>query len=583
MCSADYRRLLCLIALTVLAAACEREAPQELGADAPPLPAPAPAERPAQSPVSSEAAAAAAAIRGEDIRRVVAEIADDRYAGRAPGSPGDMLARTFLANELGMLGFAPGAADGTYEQAVELVGITSMPPARWRFARGGESVELERGTDYVAVSGVQAERAELAGAELVFVGYGIEAPEYGWDDFKGVDVSGKVLLMLNNDPDWDPQLFAGSERLYYGRWTYKYESAARHGAAGAVIVHTTPSAGYPWQVVQSSWSGAQFELAAAGEPAVQVEAWITEDAARRLLGAERDLESLIDQAKRRDFVPVPLGIATSLALRNELTRTRTANVIGVMRGSDAALADEVVIYTAHHDHLGVGEPNPSGDPADKIYNGARDNASGVGMVLAIGKAFAALPEPPRRSIVLLFPAAEEQNLLGSLYFAQHPTVPAGKIAATVNYDSGNIWGVTRDITFIGLGKSSLDAVATDVATYQQRMLKGDQFPDRGSYYRSDQFSFAKVGVPSFYLGGGTEFVGRAPEWGTEQIEAYTARDYHQQSDELTDDWNFDGMVQDAQFGFLAGLVVANADELPAWNAGNEFEAARRAALSAAER
>jgi len=574
-----------LLLLLPLLGGCEREQPQELG------PPPAPATEPAAAPaaasppapvaplrIARSAQEAAGAITGEDIRRVVAEIADDRYAGRAPGTPGDKRARAYLAGELKALGFEPGAANGSYEQPVELVGVTSTPPTMWRFVREGEHVDLKRNADYIAASGVQTPRTEIASAELVFVGYGIEAPEYGWDDFKGVDVAGKVLVMLNNDPDWDPALFAGTERLYYGRWTYKYESAARHGAAGAIIVHTTPSAGYPWQVVQASWGGAQFHLPAGDEPRVQIEAWITEDAARRLLGPAGNLDGLVKQASRRDFVPVPLGITTSLTLRNSVTRTQSANVLGVLRGSDATAADEVVIYSAHHDHLGVGAPNLNGDPNDKIYNGARDNASGVGMLLAIGKAFAALPERPRRSIALLFPAAEEQGLLGSQYFAAHPTVPPGKIAANVNYDSGNIWGATRDITFIGLGKSSLDAIATEVAAFQQRALKADQFPDRGSYYRSDQFNFAKIGVPAFYFSGGTDFVGRPPEWGVEQVNAYTERNYHQPSDELTAEWNFDGMVQDAQFGFYAGLIVANETELPVWNAGNEFEAARRAAL-----
>ncbi|HEX5049525.1 MAG TPA: M28 family peptidase [Gammaproteobacteria bacterium] len=567
-------------------AGCERERAQPLGAQpgasaAPPAPSVStpPADPAGPSRISPEALEAAGAMTGgADIRRVVTEIADDRYAGRAPGTPGDKRTRAFLAAELETLGFEPGAPNGSYEQPVELVGVRSTPPATWRFSRGDVKVDLKRNADYIAVSGVQTPRAELANAELVFVGYGIEAPEYGWDDFKGVDVAGKVLVMLNNDPDWDPALFAGTERLYYGRWTYKYESAARHGAAGAIIVHTTPSAGYPWQVVQASWSGAQFHLPAGDEPHVQVEAWITEDAARRLLGPARNLDGLVKQASRRDFVPVPLGIATSLTLRNAITHTQSANVLGRLRGSDAALADELVIYSAHHDHLGVGEPNPNGDPNDKIYNGARDNASGVGMVLAIGKAFASLPQRPRRSIALLFPAAEEQGLLGSQYFAAHPAVPPGKIAANVNYDSGNIWGATNDITFIGLGKSSLDGVAAEVAAFQQRALKGDQFPDRGSYYRSDQFNFAKIGVPAFYFSGGTDFIGRPPGWGVEQVNDYTDRHYHQPSDELTADWSFDGMVQDAQFGFYAGLIVANDTDLPAWNPGNEFEPARRAAL-----
>jgi Zn-dependent M28 family amino/carboxypeptidase len=537
-----------------------------------------PAEPAAEARISPAAETAAQAITEEELRRVIAEISSDEYGGRSPGSEGEMKTRTFLANELRALGFAPAGENGTYEQAVELVGVTTNAPETWRFESQSGAVELARGTDFIAVSGVQGASATLANAELVFVGYGIAAPEYAWDDFKDVDVRGKVIVMLNNDPDWDPQLFAGFERLYYGRWTYKYESAAAHGAAGAIIVHTTPSAGYGWNVVQSSWSGPQYELPAGDEPRTQVRGWVTEDAARRLVGPAHDLDALVEQAKSRDFKPVPLGVTTSLALTSSLTRTPSANVLGVMRGSDASLAAQHVIYSAHYDHLGIGQPNADGDP---IYNGARDNASGVATLLAIGRAFAALPEKPRRSIMLLFVAAEEQGLLGSQYYAEHPTVAPGLIAANANFDSANIWGETRDITYIGFGKSSLDAVAAAVAAHQGRTVLGDQFPDRGYYYRSDQFNFAKIGVPAFYLRGGTDFVGRPAGWGAEQLERYEARDYHQPSDELTPEWNFAGMVQDARFGFHAGLLVANDAALPQWNPGNEFEAARRAALEAA--
>jgi len=578
------RTRVALLCVAAFMTACHRDAPTELGPETaapPPPPAAVTSEPVAPSRVTPEAAAAAEVIVGDDIRRVVAEIADDRYNGRAPGTAGDKMTRAYLARELQALGFEPGAANGKWEQPVELVGVTTNAPAKWRFTRHGANVDLARGSEFIAASGLQLARSGVTDTELVFVGYGIEAPEYSWDDFKGVDVAGKVLVMLNNDPDWDPALFAGAERLYYGRWTYKYESAARHGAAGAIIIHTTPSAGYPWQVVQASWGGAQYELPAGAEPRMQLEAWVTEDGARKLLGPEGDLDGLLEQARRRDFKPIPLGITTSLSLRNTLARTQSANVLGVLRGADPALADQFVIYSAHHDHLGVGAPNPS-DPADKIYNGARDNASGVAIVLAIGKAFAALPQRPRRSVLLMFPSAEEQGLLGSQYFAAHPTAPAGKIAANVNYDSGNIWGATRDITFIGLGKSSLDAVATEVAAYQMRVLKADQFPERGSYYRSDQFNFAKIGVPAFYFSGGTDFVDRPPGWGVGQVEDYVERHYHQPSDELTDDWRFEGLVQDAQFGFFAGLIVADDPSLPNWNAGNEFEAARLAAVAAAE-
>ncbi|HEU4620571.1 MAG TPA: M28 family peptidase [Gammaproteobacteria bacterium] len=527
-----------------------------------------------------EAESAAARIDADTIRSVVAEIASDRYEGRAPGTDGDRMTEDYLVHRLESLGFRPGGPDGGWRQPFDLVGVTASPPPTWRFTRGGASLDLAESDDFIAASGVQREQAEIDGAEIVFAGYGIVAPEYGWDDFKDADVRGKVVLLLNNDPDWDPELFAGPKRLYYGRWTYKYESAARHGAAGAIIVHTDASAGYPWQVVQTSWSGTQYELPAAGEPSIEIKAWVTEPAAERLVRlAGLDLGTLVEKAKRRDFKPIPLGVETSLRLENTLDRTTTANVVGVLPGSDPKLADEYVVYTAHHDHLGVGRANPR-DPDDRIYNGARDNASGVGMVLAIGRAYAALPTPPRRSIMLLFVGAEEAGLLGSQYFAAHPLVPPGRIAADVNYDSGNIWGATRDITFIGLGKSTLDAVALRVAEHQGRVVAPDAFPDRGYYYRSDQLNFAKIGVPSFYLSTGTDFVGKPVGWGRQQIDAFNDRHYHQPSDELREDWSFDGMVQDARFGFLAGLVVANADELPSWKPGDEFEAARRAALEA---
>ncbi len=411
------------------------------------------------------------------------------------------------------------------------------------------------------------------------MGYGIEAPEYQWNDFKGMDLKGKVLVMLNNDPDWDPKLFEGNRRLYYGRWTYKYESAARQGAAGAIIVHTTPSAGYPWQVVQTSWTGEQFELPAAGEPRIQVAGWTTEDAAKKLFqAAGHDLAKLVEQAKSRDFKPVPLGITTSLTLPTQISKKKTANVLGLLRGSDPKLKEEVVLYSAHHDHLGIGEPDKEGD---KIYNGAIDNAAGCAQLLAIAKAFTELPQRPRRSILIGFVAAEEQGLLGSEYLALHPPMPAGKIAANINYDGGNVLGKTVDLTFIGLGKSSLDAVVQSLAASQNRKLLGDQFPDRGFFYRSDQFNFAKIGVPAIYLDNGTEFVGKSKEWGKQQVEDYETNRYHQPSDEYDPKWTYDGMIQDAQLGFYAGLSIAETPQLPAWNPGDEFEAARKKALAAA--
>ena len=537
------------------------------------LPAlPAAAHEPAATP------AAADRIQAAGLAASVRFLSSDLLEGRGPGSRGDELARAWLASELEAAGFEPGGDAGGWEQRFAMVGVASKSPASWSFAAGDRRVELAQGQEFIATSGVQAEEAVVADAELVFVGYGIEAPEYRWDDFKGTDLRGKVLVMLNNDPDWDPKLFAGTTRLYYGRWTYKYESAARQGAAGVIIVHTTPSAGYPWQVVQSSWSGEQFELPQAGEARAQIEGWVTEDAAKRIFAAGgHDLAKLAEAARSRDFRPVPLGLRTSLRVGVTLRRVETANVLGLLGGGDPALRDEAVIYTAHHDHLGIAGADADGDA---IYNGAVDNATGCAQLVAIARAFAALPERPRRSILIAFVAAEEQGLLGSRWYAEHPTFPPGRIAANVNVDSANIYGRTSDVAFVGLGKSTLDAVVTRAAAAQGRTLKADPAPEKGSFYRSDQFNFARIGVPAFYLDPGTTFVGAGAEEAARAQAAYDATCYHQPCDEISPAWNYDGMVEDAKLAFAVGLDVANADALPAWNPGDEFEAARKAALAA---
>ena len=519
-------------------------------------------------------------ITGELMRGYVRELSDDKYEGRGPGAPGDAMARQYLVSELEKLGLEPGAADGTWEQYFDLVGVTAEQPPEWTFEHADGSTTLKQWDDFIVGSGVQSEEAVVEDAELVFVGYAIQAPEYDWDDFKGQDLTGKVLVIMNNDPDWDPDLFAGDTRLYYGRWKYKYESAARQGAAGAIIIHTSPSSGYPFHVVQTSWTGEQFELPAGDEPRIQAAAWVTEDAARSLFDmAGFDLDALREAADNRDFEPVPLGITTSIAMDVSINRVSSANVLGLIPGSDPALQDEVVIYTAHHDHLGIGTPNEEGDD---IYNGAMDNASGVAQIMAITKALQALPEAPRRSVLIAFVGAEEQGLLGSAYSAAKPTFSPGKIAANLNYDGGNIWGHTHDVTFIGLGKSTIDSIMTAIAEEQGRTVKPDQFADRGYFYRSDQFSFAKIGVPAMYLDTGTDFVDRPDGWGEEQVNHYTDVNSHQPSDEYDDSWNFDGMVEDALLGYWTGLAIANADEMPQWNEGDEFEATRLEALAAEE-
>jgi Zn-dependent M28 family amino/carboxypeptidase len=506
-------------------------------------------------------------------------LSSDDLEGRGPATRGDQLARLYLSTQLEALGYQPAGPGGQWQQPFDVVGFKAHMPQTWTFQAKGAPVDLKWWDDYIAGSGVQQEKASVQNAELVFVGYGIEAPEFHWNDFKGMDLKGKVLVMLNNDPDWDPKLFAGKRRLYYGRWMYKYESAARQGAAGAIIVHTTPSAGYPWQVVQSSWSGTQFELPAESEPRIQIKAWVTESAARTLLkAAGKDLDKLVAAARSRNFKPVPLGVRTSIAFTNTLSRTQTANVAGLLPGSDPALKQQVVIFSAHHDHFGIGEPDKQGD---RIYHGARDNASGCAQVLSIARAFAALEPRPRRSVLVLFVGVEEQGLLGSLYYALHPTIPAGRIAADINYDGGNIFGRSRDVTLLSSGKSSLDNDVEAVAHLQGRVVIPDQYPDRGYYYRSDQFSFAKVGVPGVYLDIGLDYPGHPAHWGRQQKEAWELTHYHQPSDKIEPSWSFDGMIDDAQLGFLTGWLVAQSHEMPTWNAGDEFEGARQKALAEA--
>ncbi|MBW2692236.1 MAG: M28 family peptidase [Deltaproteobacteria bacterium] len=533
---------------------------------------------PNPNPLPQEGQAAVSRITAARLSDHIRALSGDEYEGRGPATAGDLLTQQYLADQLDAIGLEPGGPGDSWVQEFDVVGITSEVPKSWSFQRGTETLTIDYWEQFIAASGVQHTSSKIENAEVVFVGYGIDAPEYAWNDFKEQDVNGKILLIVNNDPNWDPELFEGDTRLYYGRWDYKYATAARHGAAGAIIIHTIPSAGYPWQVVQTSWSGEQFELPASDAARLEIAAWVTEDVAADLVGlAGKDLAELVESAKSRDFQPVALGVTTSLAFENKLSQARTANVIGRLPGSDPALSDEVVIFTAHHDHLGIGTPDESGD---SIYNGALDNAAGVAQVLAIADALHALPVAPRRSTLFLFVAGEEQGLLGSKYYAAHPTYAPGKIAANINYDGGNIWGKVRDITFIGLGKSSLDAVVKDIAASQGRVVKPDQFPDRGYYYRSDQFSFANIGVPATFFDTGTDFIGRPAGWGKEQMEQYEEVRYHQPSDEFDDSWNFEGMIEDASIGFWTALSVANTDAMPSWNPGDEFEAVRKAALEA---
>ncbi|HEY6002406.1 MAG TPA: M20/M25/M40 family metallo-hydrolase [Anaeromyxobacter sp.] len=518
---------------------------------------------------------AAQAITAALLRAHVKLVSSDLTEGRGPGTRGDAIARAYIASQLEALGLEPAAPEGGFFQKVPLVGVATKVVEPLRFEGPKGTAEL-RPEESVVVAGVPRD-VKIAGAEVVFVGYGIVAPEYRWDDYAGADVRGKVVLVMNDDPSEDPALFAGKTRLYYGRWTYKYEEAARHGAAGAIIIHTTPSAAYPWQVVQTSWAGTLYTLPDDPNPLVEARMWTTEDASRRIaaLGGH-DLDALREAATKRGFKAVPLGVRCSVGLGAAVTRIESANVLAKLPGSDPARRGEVVLVTAHHDHLGVKPGAAKGD--DAIYNGAVDNATGIAGMLAAARAAAALPRAPARTIVFVAFAAEEQGLLGSEWLAQHPPVPVGKIAVTVNMDSMNVFGRTRDVTLVGLGKSSVDDLLAPLARWQGRVVKGDPTPEKGIFYRSDHFSLAKVGVPAADIGKGTDFVGRPPGWGKQMEEAWTARHYHQPSDEYRDDWDLSGMIDDVRLVFFLAVKAADAREMPRWRRGDEFEAARLRAL-----
>jgi Zn-dependent M28 family amino/carboxypeptidase len=527
-----------------------------------------------------EEKAAAETIRAETILAHTRALADDLLEGRGTASRGERLAQLYIAAQMERVGLRPAGADGSWRQPFDVVGITSRSPETITLrGGGGKALDLRFRDDYIAFSGVAEPEARVQAAEVVFVGYGIVAPEYGWDDYKGADVNGKVVLLMNNDPEDDPKLFAGKTRLYYGRWDYKYETAARHGAAGAIIIHTQPSAGYPWQVVQSSWTSEQFSLPHEGGPQLRVKGWTTEDASRRIasLGG-RELDALRAAAQKRGFKAVPLGVTLDIALANTVRKKGTANVLGRLAGSDPALSGQAVVFTAHYDHLGMKEDAKPGE--DAIHNGARDNASGVAAMLAIAEAMAGMPKAPRRSILFVATAAEEQGLLGSRYLAAHPPVPLGRLAADINIDVMNTWGRTRDLIMIGMGKSTLDDSIQAIAAMQGRRVEPDQSPDKGYFYRSDQFPLAKVGVPAAYFEAGSEVVDKPTGYGEQKKNEYDEKDYHQPSDEVRADWDWSGAVEDTRFYFYLALLTANAPAMPAWRPGDEFEAARKQALEA---
>jgi hypothetical protein len=511
----------------------------------------------------------APAISTHELAADVRFLADDAMEGRGPGTRADVLAQTFLATRLQAAGCEPAGENGGWTQSVPILGITSTVTRTLRAVGDGER-EFAAPEEFTAVAGSPEAAAAWQGAELVFVGFGIHAPEQRWDDFGDVDLRGKVLLVMNSDPADDPERFGGKTRLYYGRWSYKFEEAARRGAVGAIIIHTNESAGYPFQVVQANHGRENFWLPfAAGTPTLGIRSWCTETAAHALckLGGH-DLDRLREGALRGGQAPVALGVKLDLSIANAVREFRSANVVGAVRGSDPALADQYVVVTAHFDHLGIGKPR--GD--DAIYNGAVDNASGCAGALSLARAIAA--DRPRRSVLFAFVTAEESGLLGSQHFCAQPTVPADRMVANYNVDGLNVWGATRDLEFIGYGKNSLSALAERIAATRGRTITPDSNPDLGLFYRSDHFNFARIGVPAAYFKAGREFYDR-PEDRRRMKNSYTTVHYHQPTDELAAWWNFEGAVADLELIHECLLATANADDVPTWTPGDEFEKARR--------
>lgn len=510
-------------------------------------------------------------IAVEQLRAHVHFLADDLLEGRGVGTRGDRLARRYLAAQLEAAGCAPGMPEGNWTQPVPILGITANVTQPLTATGANGTATFQAPDDYTAVAGNGDDKAAWRHAELVFVGYGITAPEQRWDDFGDVDVRGKVLLVMNDDPRDDPERFAGKSRLYYGRWSYKYEEAARRGAIGAIVIHTSESAGYPFQVIQANHGRENFWLPfRADEPLLAIRSWCTEAVAKQLCAAGgHDLDALRQRALRGNQPPVPLGVTLDLGIENTVRTMESGNVVGVLPGSDEKLRDEYVVVTAHFDHLGIGKERNG----DGIYNGAVDNASGCAGMLAVAQAIGRLPQRPRRSLLFVAVTAEESGLLGSEYFAANPSVPKQQLVANFNIDGLNVWGQTNDVEFIGYGKNSLTALAEQVAKTHGRRIEPDSAPDLGLFYRSDHFNFARIGVPAAYFKAGRDFVDQ-PENRRRMKASYTTVHYHQPSDEIAPWWNFQGAADDLQLVLECLLQVADADAKPTWTPGDEFEKAR---------
>jgi Zn-dependent M28 family amino/carboxypeptidase len=507
-------------------------------------------------------------LSAERIRAHDRFLASDLLEGRGVGTRGADLATEYIATQFALSGAKPAGDNGTYFQKVPLVAVETKPEAKLSAEGKGNTVSLGWLDDFVGLNEQQKPDARFD-AEAVFVGHGIAAPEWNWDDYKGVDVHGKVVVLFTNEPTSnDPKFFDGRALTYYGRWTYKYEEATRRGAVAAIIIHTTPTAGYGWDVVRSSWGRQNTYVGLQpGQPALELAGWVTSEAGGQILAlAGKTVAELLAASESRDFRPIPLGIRIQGEIPSKVHVVETRNVAAVVPGSDPKLENEAVIYSAHWDHLGVGEP-VNGDP---IYNGAIDNATGCAILLELARAWAALPQKPRRSALFLAVTAEEDGLRGSEYYASHPLFPLDKTALALNYDAIYPWGRAKDVVIDGAERTTVWPLAQSIAARLNLAITPDSEPEQGHYFRSDHFSFAHAGVPAFSIDHATQFAGKPADFYQKSWEEFNEKHYHQPSDEFHEDWDFTALQQAAEFGLLLGIDVANQDKLPDWRAGSQF-------------
>lgn len=558
-----------LVAAALVLAACNRPAEAPEGAAAP-------------AASSTEIHTSGGVIDAAEFAAHVQTLASDEFGGRAPGSEGEEKTVAYLTAAFERLGLKPGN-DGSFVQSVPMVETTADGSTVLQLKVKGTPRELSFGDDMVMVTRTGEPQVRIDDSQLVFVGYGVNAPELGWNDYAGVDVKGKTVVMLVNDPGFhakDPELFEGNRMTYYGRWTYKYEEAARQGASAAIIIHDTEGASYGWDVVKNSWSGPQFDLPADADPAPRLPAqgWITGDVARDLFDdLGHDLDALYKAANQKGFEAIPLEATASLELDSTTAKKSSNNVVAILPGSTRP--DEAIVYMAHWDHLGDHghEGEAAAADGDAIYNGAVDNATGVAGILEIAEAFARQQPAPERSVVFLAVTLEESGLLGSQYYVAQPAIPLDKTVAVINLDAMPVIGKARDMTVVGLGNSQLEDILKDVAASQGRVLKAEATPQSGFYFRSDHFNFAKAGVPALYAKGGEDLVAGGTEAGKKAQLDYRDNRYHKAGDEFDAEWPLDGVVQDLEALYGVGRALTNSEQWPNWYEGNPFRSARDAA------